>query len=346
MLSPSHLGPLQCKEAVKVRTELSNAIDNQQSPPALAGLTSEDGALQAKKAAKVAEIRKLEQQLKHLSAQKGDSLAKYGQDAQKMAAAIKRNEHKFHHPPVGPVGSHIKMREGQKESTSAVEIALGRKRLHTVLVHNWDDLNLMKQLMRQEGINMKNIPIEKRKLDQVDFKTSGRLNLSDFPDKRIKTVHQVIVVEHTAILNYLHDEQVYKIGIVRTRKEAMELQWHQHPRNLMATYDQTGSKFIRKEQAQAEISAKLTTENSGFLGSDVTEMIRGCELHHPPTPYFHHLHVSLSCGFAFQTKCRCSKNWQLSRRSRPRSLTCSTESRNALQITTGTRRTSRRSWQS
>ena len=53
-----------------------------------------------------------------MSSQKGNNLAKYGQDVQKLQRAIKANQNKFKLPPVGPVGSHIKMREGQKGSTT------------------------------------------------------------------------------------------------------------------------------------------------------------------------------------------------------------------------------------
>ena len=45
-------------------------------------------------------------------AQKGDDLAKFGPEIGKLMTAVKR-EKGFRRPPIGPVGSYIKLTQGQ-----------------------------------------------------------------------------------------------------------------------------------------------------------------------------------------------------------------------------------------
>ena len=93
----------------------------------------------------------------------GNADARFGNELMKLMSLIDQNERKFSVKPIGPVGKFVTMKDARW--TDAVEHAIGQVPLRTVLVQNYQDEQLCFQLVKQNGINPRQVYIHRMKID-------------------------------------------------------------------------------------------------------------------------------------------------------------------------------------
>ena len=217
-------------------------------------------------------VREEETKLTYLQKQGGSNdLVKFGADIAKLMGAVKKNEKKFKHTPVGPVGAYLELKD--PKWTTAVEAAMGPTSVRTILVGDWKDHALLKNLMKSNRIKERDIQIQKRRLDDEDFAKSGRLKTQHFPDAKYTTVHSALTVTNTAVQNYLYDKQVYQMGLFEDRGAAIAAVWGANPpKNLRQSFDPAGDKYETKGQAQIQSGYKQ--KGPKVLGVDMADAVR------------------------------------------------------------------------
>ncbi len=95
-------------------------------------------------------VRSLESQLKGLTESGGGNAAVYGQPVARALREIEKNKRRFKEPPIGPIGMHVKVKQGKEEWAAAAENAIGNI-LHHFIVTSHEDRHTLMNILKSVG---------------------------------------------------------------------------------------------------------------------------------------------------------------------------------------------------
>ena len=90
-------------------------------------------------------LRSCRERLSRLKSSHNDSLAMFGENMKALVSAVQRNRSKFKFPPIGPLGSMIKLKD--YTWTTAVEQVIKRNLLYSFLVDNHRDEHTLRRVI-------------------------------------------------------------------------------------------------------------------------------------------------------------------------------------------------------
>ena len=90
--------------------------------------------------------QKCKDHLHHLRSSHNDSMAMFGQNIKLVVESIARNKRQFSRPPIGPLGSKIKLKD--YAWATAVEQVLKRSLLCAFVVDNHGDADALRKIVR------------------------------------------------------------------------------------------------------------------------------------------------------------------------------------------------------
>ena len=91
------------------------------------------------------DIRGNERRLSQLNSSHSRGLATFGQDMQMLVDAIHQNSRRFSHPPIGPLGSKIKLKD--YSWATAVEQVIKKSMLRAFVVDNHKDEEVLRRII-------------------------------------------------------------------------------------------------------------------------------------------------------------------------------------------------------
>ncbi|OIR57718.1 MAG: Rad18-like recombination and DNA repair protein [Amphiamblys sp. WSBS2006] len=153
----------------------------------------------------------------------------FGKNIEQVLASI-GEERGFHRRPLGPIGMHIKLKEGKwSETMSAILHGL----VTNFVVHDHHDRDILNQIFRRHQLNVPIIVID---MDKSDIPLEE-------PDRKYLTGLRVLEITNSAVRNtVVLFSSVEKILLIADRKEA-EREMQQRPRNADFAYTDYAAKI-------------------------------------------------------------------------------------------------------
>jgi len=203
-----------------------------------------------------------------------------------LLGLLERERAKFKHPPIGPLGSFVKVTPGNEEYAQGAELALGGSQgLSTFVVQDKEDESRLTQLAKSVGIGYY-VRVVRRRPDQRFNVTerhpaTARLN----PHlARFKTVLDVISVSDDTVFNVLVDNYHIESKLLfPTEADAVEalfrtkLNFGNSTRDsvsqISATALESGASFSKKARGLEERSPSFV-QPQGVLQSDIAHAKR------------------------------------------------------------------------
>lgn len=204
------------------------------------------------------------------AAKNKDGLARFGHQFPDIAARIRQHINRFHQPPIGPLGQHIKVRD--QKWAFAVETAIHRSTLQTFLVHDSHDSSLLQSLLPRgprPPILITNLNRERytiREHDMPDVRPLGHCTMLD-----------ILEIDHNAVFNALVDQSQIERSVLANQppgEDITQLAWS-GMRNLGTVwniiaeraYSRGGSGAFRKAPRGSRASQYLTEDMRPYLES-------------------------------------------------------------------------------
>jgi len=91
------------------------------------------------------EVRSSESRLHQLNSSHSQGLATFGPDMRTLVSAIRQDARRFSCPPIGPLGSKIKLKD--YSWATAVEQVVKKSMLHAFIVDNHRDEEVLRRLI-------------------------------------------------------------------------------------------------------------------------------------------------------------------------------------------------------
>jgi chromosome segregation ATPase len=221
--------------------------------------------------------RQAKQNLDYYKNNTGNADARFGDDLNKLMAAIDQNERKFSVKPIGPVGKYISMKD--ERWSDAVESAIGIGPLCTVLVQTYQDEQLCLQLAKQLRLNLRKVRFYRTKIDGGSYRDTGQLKMERFParDKGFVSVLDVIEVTNTAVENFLYDRQMYSALLFPDREDCIKIAYKSNERNVGSCYDMEATRYYTTGGSQHQIPYRRDQREPNLMVSDNTQAIAQAE---------------------------------------------------------------------
>eukprot|EP00088_Acartia_fossae_P018470 TRINITY_DN20683_c0_g1_i2.p1 TRINITY_DN20683_c0_g1~~TRINITY_DN20683_c0_g1_i2.p1 ORF type:complete len:913 (+),score=280.53 TRINITY_DN20683_c0_g1_i2:273-2741(+) len=215
----------------------------------------QDREMQQEKLAKSAEqqnLKKIESQIQdvqreldEMGSSSEQHLAVFGSKIPQLDREIKRNLNRFHKPPIGPLGAHIKL-EGEAGTNTElgrlIETEIGRHMLSCYLVNDDND--------RRELLKIVNSVFGMRDPKKPKIYTSrflGRRHNVTRPGCREKALMDYLKIENANVFNHLVDQKsIESILVCRTQETAKALMTYEErvPRNVQYTITHDFNRFF------------------------------------------------------------------------------------------------------
>ncbi|KAM5557050.1 structural maintenance of chromosomes protein 6B [Rosa sericea] len=166
-----------------------------------------------------------------------------GERVMNLLRTIERNHQRFKSPPIGPIGAHLTLNNGDVWATT-IENAIGRL-LNAFIVTNHKDSQLLRTCAREAQYNHLQIII-------YDF-SRPRLNIPPhmLPQTRHPTTLSLLHSENHIVVNVLVDMgHVERQVLVKNYEEGKEVAFDQRIPNLKEVYTLDGHKMFSRGSVQ------------------------------------------------------------------------------------------------
>ncbi|GAB4844107.1 hypothetical protein Ancab_037414 [Ancistrocladus abbreviatus] len=192
-----------------------------------------------------------------------------GDKVLKLLCIIERHHHRFRRSPIGPIGAHVNLINGDAWSV-AVENAVGRL-LNCFIVTDHKDCRLLKECAREARYSHLPIII-------YDFSRT-RLNIPDhmLPHTQHPTVLSVLHSENPIVMNVLVDMgSAERQVLVKDYETGKEVAFGQRIPNLKEVYTKEGYKMFSRGSGQTVLPPNKMARG-GRLSSSYGDQIHGLE---------------------------------------------------------------------
>ncbi|XP_044506156.1 structural maintenance of chromosomes protein 6B [Mangifera indica] len=262
----------------ELRHEVDSAIST------LSSLKEEESALAEKHSKGMNEIRKIADEIedyekkyreitsyvRELQQNQTNKVTAFGGDRViSLLRAIERQHHRFKRPPIGPIGAHVTLVNGDRWAP-AVEQAIG-KLLNAFIVTDHKDALLLRHCARDSNYNHLQIII-------YDFaRPRMRLPQHMLPQTKHPTTLSLLNSDNPTVINVLVDMgNVERQVLVRDYDEGKAVAFEQRISNLKEVYTLDGHKMFSRGSVQTILPSnkKLRT---GRLCSSYDEKIKDLE---------------------------------------------------------------------
>ncbi|KAI4383059.1 hypothetical protein MLD38_008940 [Melastoma candidum] len=256
----------------KVR-ELQSEVDAANSK--LQGLTEEGDALSQKIFAMMEKLRKIGEEIRDVEKKHGNVISEIrmlqqhktnkvtafgGEKVVYLLRNIERCSHQFKSPPIGPIGSHLTLVNGDLWGL-AVEVSLGRL-LNAFIVTNHKDSLVLRRCAK--GVKYENLQIF-----IYDF-SRPRLNVPHnmLPQTEHRTALSVLHSENDTVINVLIDMgNVERQVLVKDYEEGKEVAFNQNIRNLKEVYTRDGCKMFSRGSVETILPPNRRIRGGRLHGS-------------------------------------------------------------------------------
>lgn len=176
-----------------------------------------------------------------------DSLIRFGPAMSGICDRIKRNEHRFHRTPIGPIGQFVNIQDDSW--AAAVETAIGFNSLRAFIVSDSHDAKVLEGLLPRSG-HRPAITIVNMDRDRY---TVGRQDMPDVSSLGHRTILETVEVQHNAVYNLLLDQsQIERQVLSASEDDVTQLGWSRIPNLKMVwnkrcdrAYSRNGSNVFR-----------------------------------------------------------------------------------------------------
>ncbi|KAL8539574.1 hypothetical protein ACS0TY_001254 [Phlomoides rotata] len=175
-----------------------------------------------------------------------------------LLQAIERHQHKFSIPPIGPIGAHVKLEQGDMWAM-AIENAVGRV-LNAFIVTNHKDARTLRLCAKEANYNHLHIII-------YDF-SIPRINIPRhmLPETNHPTVFSVIHSDNPTVLNVLVDvASAERQVLVKDYDAGKRVAFDQRIPNLKEVYTSDGYKMFFRGSAETTLPPNKKNFRSGRL---------------------------------------------------------------------------------
>lgn len=184
-----------------------------------------------------------------------------------IGSAVAKGE--FHHPPIGPIGQHLGLKNNK--FAKAVEVAIG-PHLNTFLVRDKHDFQSLRKIFRQCGLVGWDAPrISIMNLQSPQYTISS----NNLPANGIASVYSMLVCDDAVkapIMNYLVDMgRVDRMALTQSREEQKAAA---RDKNVSVAYDLDGGKAGQRGKTRTYESNKKSHVQPR-LGVSVKALIAG-----------------------------------------------------------------------
>ncbi|PRQ59796.1 putative structural maintenance of chromosomes protein [Rosa chinensis] len=190
------------------------------------------------------ECQKCSNKVREVLRNQSNKVTAFGGDrVMDLLRIIERNHQRFKSPPIGPIGAHLTLNNGD-EWARTVENAVGRL-LNAFIVTNHKDSQLLRTCAREASYNHLQIII-------YDF-SLPRLNIPPhmLPQTRHPTTLSLLHSENHTVVNVLVDMgSVERQVLVKTYEEGKEVAFDQRIPNLKEVYTYDGRKMFSRGSVQ------------------------------------------------------------------------------------------------
>ncbi|EYU24946.1 hypothetical protein MIMGU_mgv1a002784mg [Erythranthe guttata] len=205
-------------------------------------------------------VKSLEQQIHDLHEQymKNTQVTAFGGSlVTSLLQAIERHQHKFSSPPIGPIGTHVKLEHGDMWSI-AVENAVGRV-LNAFIVTDHKDARILRACAREANYNHLQIII-------YDF-SRPRLDIPRhmLPQTNHPTAFSVIHSDNPTVLNVLVDvASAERQVLVKDYDVGKTVAFDQRVSNLKEVYTSDGFKMYCRSGFSRGSAQTILPPNKNF----------------------------------------------------------------------------------
>ncbi|XP_004514508.1 structural maintenance of chromosomes protein 6A-like isoform X2 [Cicer arietinum] len=206
--------------------------------------------------------------LRGLQQQQSNKISAFGGNkVMNLLRIIERCHHKFRMPPIGPIGAHLKLLNGNKWAV-AVEHAIG-KLLNSFIVTDHKDFRLLKQCAKDANYGHLQIII-------YDFSTP-RLMIPEhmLPNTNCPSTLSILQCENHTVLNVLVDlGKVERQVLVNDYDTGKEVAFEQRIPNLKEVFTVDGCKMFSRGSVQTTLppNRKLYGRLSSSVEDDIKKL--------------------------------------------------------------------------
>jgi len=206
-----------------------------------------------------------------LQASKKDSLLKYGKGTDAILKAVEQanKQGKFHRKPVGPLGSHIKLKD--YKWAKAVEQTI-KGMMCAYACHDNHDMLLLKEILKQKwsGYNQPTIIVSKFSEHMYD---TSRNRPSGFSP--VVTVLDMLDIDNHLAANALIDQcSVDSVLLIENAKDAQNIMWNVKPHGSTMAMSVEGHQIIGGRSSKYYPCKK---RDINYLQKDVAVSLQNAE---------------------------------------------------------------------
>uniref|UniRef100_A0A7N0REW4 RecF/RecN/SMC N-terminal domain-containing protein n=1 Tax=Kalanchoe fedtschenkoi TaxID=63787 RepID=A0A7N0REW4_KALFE len=203
----------------------------------------------------------LQSSIRELRRNQTNKVTAFGGDrVMQLLRAIERRHREFKEPPIGPIGVHLKLVNGERWAP-AVENAIG-KLFNSLIVTNHKDSMLLRSCARDAHYQHLHIII-------YDF-SRPRLNIPDHmvPQTRHPTTLSVVQADTPAVYNVLVDMgNAERQVLVKDYEEGKTVAFDQRIQNLKEVYTMDGYKMFSRASVQTILPPNKKARTGRLCGS-------------------------------------------------------------------------------
>ncbi|XP_011076383.1 structural maintenance of chromosomes protein 6B isoform X1 [Sesamum indicum] len=177
-----------------------------------------------------------------------------------LLQAIERHQHKFSSPPIGPIGAHVKLEDGEMWSI-AIENAVGRV-LNAFIVTDHKDARILRACAREANYNHLQIIIYDFSRPRIDIPRHM------LPQTNHPTVFSVMDSDNPTVLNALVDvASAERQVLVKDYDIGKIVAFDQRISNLKEVYTSDGYKMFSRGSAQTILPPNKNLRGGRLCGS-------------------------------------------------------------------------------
>ncbi|KAK3248226.1 Structural maintenance of chromosomes protein 6A [Cymbomonas tetramitiformis] len=209
------------------------------------------------------QVQEKAQQKSNLSMQSGNELTKFGGPAvPKLMDLIKKNVKRFHSPPIGPVGSFIKLRPDYASAWAVAVDAAISSTFNSFIVHDFHDKGVFMDLCRQPGQRYQ------AKCVVYSHKHAAyTVSPHQLPNPDLLTIDHILEVSHHTVHNHLMDTANIETTVLgQDYRTATRIAFENVSPNVSSCYIKDGTRM--RIQGRTQITTPNRSRHSPKLGVD------------------------------------------------------------------------------
>ncbi|KMZ62352.1 structural maintenance of chromosomes protein 6A [Zostera marina] len=185
-----------------------------------------------------------------------------------LLQAIEKHHREFRRPPIGPIGVHVKLIDGDFWAL-AIENAIGRM-LDAFIVTDSKDAGVLRKCANEA--NYRNVQI-------LIYNFSTRLSIPTnmLPSTRHPTIYSVLNCDSPVVQNILVDmKHIERTVLVDNYDSGKEIVFKQHIQNLSDVFTSNGTQLFFRNSVETTLPPNRRCKTGRLCGS-VEEHISKCE---------------------------------------------------------------------